>query len=270
MRSMNLLPDGFLSNVLEHWISDTRSSSPEWFSLVFDVNRGAVHILTTLAPSRTSDRELMAAALFARALQSFEGSILLAERGMLADAGALARSVVECAVFLGGVAYVEGFTQRMVGDNNKHYYKMAKAVAEQLEQWDDDGHAEDAKELRALISEVDEQGHKRSSINLQQLAKEIGMGPLYEFVYRRLSGDAAHPTIASLERHVGRGDIGQLKKLTFSPQREGLESILSASIFALLAAMDALVDVFARQDIRDKVATYNTRHHALSPSSADS
>lgn len=267
---MNLLPDGFLSSVLEHWISSTRSALPEWFSLVFDVNRGAVHILTTLAPSRTSDRELTAATLFARAVQSFEGSILLAERGMLAEAGSLARSVVECAVFLGGVAYVEGFTQRMAGDNNAHYYAMANAIAEQLEQGDVGCDAQDAKGLRALISEVDEQGHKRGRINLRQLAKDVGMAPLYEFVYRRLSGDAAHPTLASLERHVGRGDIGQLQKLTFSPQRDGLESILTASICALLAAMDTLADVFARQDIRDKVTTYNARHYALSTGVADS
>ncbi len=96
------------------------------------------------------------------------------------------------------------------------------------------------------------------------------MSPLYEFAYRRLSGEAAHPTLTSLERHIGRGSAGQIKTLTFRPQREGLESILSASIFAILAAMDTLGEVFTHLDMRDTIAAHNARHHALSPSAPDS
>lgn len=79
---MNLIPDGFLSEAVDHWIVDAGASAPKWFSLVTDVNRDAVRVLTTLAPRRSCDRELIAAALFARAAQSFEASVILSERGM--------------------------------------------------------------------------------------------------------------------------------------------------------------------------------------------
>ncbi|WP_199031336.1 DUF5677 domain-containing protein [Ralstonia sp. ASV6] len=159
---MNLLPDGFLSeDVLQPWIKGIRAATPEWFALVGDINRSAVHILTRLSPSRSSDREMVAAALFARAVQSFEASILLAERGMLADAGSLARNVVESTILLGGAAYVEGFPRQLASNNNAHYYGMAKAIAEQLEQWGDDDQVEDASSLRGLLSQVDEQGHRK-------------------------------------------------------------------------------------------------------------
>jgi hypothetical protein len=51
----------------------------------------------------------MAAAMFARALQTFEGAIILAERGMLADAGTLARSIVEtiAAVLVAGLDFLK-------------------------------------------------------------------------------------------------------------------------------------------------------------------
>lgn len=262
---MNLLPDGFFSEAVDHWIVDARASAPKWFSLVTDVNRDAVRVLTTLVPRRSCDRELIAAALFARAVQSFEASVILSERGMLSDAGAIARSVVESAIFLGGVAHVQDFSRNMAGDNNAHYYSMAKAIAEQLEQWGDDSGSEDAAALRTLVSEVDEKGHKRKSINLRQIAKDVGMDFLYEFVYRRLSGEHGHPTLTSLEWHFSRGEFGLVDSLTFKPQRAGLETVLTSTICALLAAMEAVSDVFERPDIREAVRALNARHHALSP-----
>lgn len=266
---MNLPPDGFLSPMMGEWRCQAQLSAPLWFALIQDINRGAVALLTVLAPSRASDRELASAAMFARALQSFEATVILAERGMLADAGSLARNIVESAVFLGGLALIDDFTKRMAASNNAHFFGMAKAIAEQMEGNASPEYLANASELRDLLQNVVAQGHARSGINLRQLAKEVGMDPLYEVVYRSLSGDAAHPSLASIERHFGRNGAGQVEKLLFSPQRDGMEKVLSAAISAFLAALEALGEVFPRDDIRAMINTFNARHHALgSPASS--
>lgn len=260
---MKLPPDAFLSPMMDEWRRQAQLSAPLWFALIQDINRDAVALLTVIHPAKWSDRELAAAAMFGRALQSFEATVILAERGMLADAGSLARNIVESAVFLGGLALVDDFPKRMAASNNAHFFGMAQAIAEQMEM---NGAQEDllsAGELRELLQDVRDQGHARTSINLRELAKEVGMDPLYEVVYRMLSGDAAHPSIASIERHFGRNDSGQVEKLIFSPQRDGMEKVLSAAIVAFLAALEALGCVFPEHDIRTMADMFNARHHAL-------
>src|SRR5690606_32278458 len=128
---------------------ETRENAHDWFSLVEDLNRSAVATLARLAASSSSDRELAAAALFGRAVQSFEAAIILAERGMLADAGTIARNIVECAIYLAGLAQLEDFPQRLAADNNAHYAAMARALAEL---GDEVMSKEDATDLLALVS----------------------------------------------------------------------------------------------------------------------
>lgn len=259
---MNLLPDGFLSPNVEAWRQEVRENATDWFALAEDINRASVAILGTLAPSSGSDRELGAAAMFARALQSFEAVILLTERGMLADAGTLARNIVESAIYLGGLAMIADFPERMAASNNAHFASMAAALATHLE--DDMGDAEAAADMRTLVDDVKAKGYVLKDIKLLQLAKEVGLDPLYQVVYRKLSGDSAHASLESMNRHLVRNTSGCIERLKFSPQRDGLESILSAAIAAFLGAMEVLNLVFPQSNIGQIINVHNARHHALS------
>ncbi|HEF4776638.1 TPA: hypothetical protein SAP37_001645 [Burkholderia multivorans] len=263
----SLPPDGFLSPDIDAWRHDVREIARDWFALAEDINRASVAILVTLAPSRGSDRELGAAAMFARALQSFEAVILLTERGMLADAGALARNIVESAIYLGGLAMIADFPQRMAASNNAHFASMAVALATHLE--DDMGDTEAATGLRTLVDDVKAKGYVLKDIKLLQLAKEVGLDPLYQVVYRKLSGDSAHASLESMNRHLVRNASGRIEKLKFSPQRDGIEHILSAAIAAFLGAMEVLYVIFPQDEIRLTIDVHNTRHHALSPPMAN-
>ncbi|MGE8704014.1 MAG: DUF5677 domain-containing protein [Achromobacter sp.] len=261
--AMRLPPDGFLSPLMDPWRQQTRQSAHAWFSLVEDLNRSAIAILPKLNPQTSSDREIGAAAMFGRALQSFEAVILLTERGMLADAGSIARNIVESAIYLGGLSMLDDFPRRMAASNNRHYFTMAESLAHQIETKGCDGETQDAIELRQLLEDVKTQGHMRKSINLRDLAIETEMDGLYDVVYRQLSGDAAHVSLASVERHVARGASGRIERLIFGPQRDGLESILSAATSALLGAMEVLHDVFPIHDIRQAIDEHNARHHSI-------
>jgi hypothetical protein len=89
------------------------------------------------------------------------------------------------------------------------------------------------------------------------------MDPLYDTVYRQLSGNAAPPSITTAERHVVRPPQKRIEKLSFSPQREGLEQTFSCAIFALLCVMEATGKVFERPGIQAAVEHFNERHRVL-------
>lgn len=261
-----MLPDGFLSPKFSDVRNEVRAFAPLWFELADEINRSAVALLPTLQPNKTSDPEIGGAALFARALQSFEATILLAERGMSADAGLTARSIVESAIYMGGLVLLEDFPERLKADNNAHYFKWAKALAEFHESNGDEEGAQNAGELRELLQTVTDQGHKHKSINMRELAKEVGLDPLYDVVFRKLSGESAHPSLQSIERHIRRAANGRIEGLAFKPQLDLLPSILSAAISAILGAVEIVAVLFKDKEVRAIFEQYNARHHALAES----
>ncbi|MDO8070007.1 DUF5677 domain-containing protein [Janthinobacterium sp. SUN176] len=261
---MSVLPkDGFLSTILDEWSAETKKSAQKWFSLINELNIAAVAVLPSLELQRSAQKEIVAAALYARALQTFEASVLLTGRGMLADSETLARSVAETAFFLGGLAVINNFLVRMAGANNSHFFKLGYASVELLKR-ENKSLNPDAAELKQFLDEAKLQGYRENNINLNQLAKEVGMEALYDTVYRQLSGNAAHPSVASSERHIMRGIGGNVENLIFKPQRNGVEKALSVALFAFLSALEAIGVIFKRADIQTTVELYNIRHQALS------
>src|SRR5690606_15522694 len=149
-------------------------------------------------------------------------------------------------LYLGGFAYVQDFPERLRADNNAHYFKQAKALSEL---GDDFISPEDADGLKQLLAEVQAQGHQFKTINIVELARTVNLEALYHVVFRKLSGEAAHVSLSSVERYFHRGPHQRVEKLVFRPTRDGLTSTLSAAVTALLGCLSALVAVFPRPDI---------------------
>jgi hypothetical protein len=93
---------GFLSPEMEPIIADLRKIHATWFVFAEDVNRTGQRILREFQPSGTvTVRDVVGIALLMRTLSNFQGTILMAQRGMAAEAGTLARCCFENAFFLG-------------------------------------------------------------------------------------------------------------------------------------------------------------------------
>ena len=88
---------GLLSASVGIWTESKRRQFRDWFRLIEGLNRAAMRALA-VEPDSLEKREVCAALLYRRALQTFQGSVLLAERGMIADALTLVRSCAETAL----------------------------------------------------------------------------------------------------------------------------------------------------------------------------
>jgi len=95
---------GFLSPEIKPIIADLRKLHATWFVFAEDVNRTGQRILGGFQPSGSAAvRDVVAIALLMRTLSNFQGTILMAERGMVVEAGTLARCCFENAVFVGAL-----------------------------------------------------------------------------------------------------------------------------------------------------------------------
>ena len=85
---------GFLSPDMQPIILDLRKIDATWFVFAEDVNRTGHRILREFQPSgMVTVRDVVGIALLMRTLSNFQGTILMAERGMAAEAGTLAAAV---------------------------------------------------------------------------------------------------------------------------------------------------------------------------------
>lgn len=235
------------------------------------LNRAAMKILAAVEPDPKKNQELCAALLYRRALQSFQGTILLAERGMIADALTLVRSCAETAIALGCFASDKRFIDRLIEDDANHRLTYANVILgdKYLRQ---PLTPEQVRNLEKVVSAVKKRypTTRPKSINWADAAIHERMGVLYDMIYRTTSGGATHVTINALDRHLlaakskrphpdllaGKSVRQSLKALTFQPEIRDLVQCLSGATSAILHALDALGRIFPQKGIEKTMKPY--------------
>jgi len=242
--------DGFLSPDLVDWMTATRHKFKEWFDLVESFNREAIKILFAIKPCQSRNQQLVPALLYRRALQSFQGAVLMAERGMIADALTLVRSCAETAVAIGGVAVDERFVDDLIGAHDSHRLSYANVILNDPESLRELT-SEQIGNLQQVIAEVTGKykAPHPQRIKWDQAARKAKMSALYDTIYRMTSGDAVHTTVLALNRRVQADDHGTIGHLTFQPDNRDLAVTLSFAANALLHAMEATHRVFPTMEI---------------------
>ena len=249
---MTFQASGFLSDTLTAWTASTRQARGDWFSLADRVNALAMRTVYELQPASSSDKQLTGVLLFRRGVQSFQGAILLGERGMSADARTLVRSCAETAIALGGLATIDGFIDRLIEDHDRHRLTLANALLS-------DGDSlnalspDQAEQLRAVAAEIKGRyaAPGPNSLKWDQVAHKANMRSLYDTVYRGISGDAAHPSIDALNRHLRADAAGTIEATTFRPEAGDVADTLSAGVSSCLFAIEAVARIFETTKLDD-------------------
>jgi hypothetical protein len=92
--------DDYLIPDIDRWIAKNRTQYADAFGLADRLSRVAQQVMLSAEVSTGDKRALLILLFFARALSSFQGALLLAERGVTVEAQTLARSCLESAFFL--------------------------------------------------------------------------------------------------------------------------------------------------------------------------
>lgn len=232
---------GFLSRRAKRGIHEMRAANRPWFDLAYDVNTALMSVATRAMEATKGhnwSQEAVAVRLLLRTTQSFQGAILLSERGMVSPARVLVRTIVEdsfCAAAL--VDKPDEVIQMLRDDAEASRRGQANFISErQL------GDPAMLANLRAAIQSMD----KKARINWREMAKRGPMLPQY-LNYQRLSDGAVHTSAASLDRHTARRLDKQGWAYRMGPGEPG--DIAATLHRAVLAAMP--VGIIATQIVPD-------------------
>jgi hypothetical protein len=245
---------GFLSPEIKPIIADLRKLHATWFVFAEDVNRTGQRILEGFQPSGSAAvRDVVAIALLMRTLSNFQGTILMAERGMVVEAGALARCCFENAVFVGAL--------RNEGDKFLAEVQMTdrysvKTMARWLVQVPDRlQHAPQGakRRLEGLINEIRQQIPGFERAEFKALAGRAGLDDAYVH-YAVLSRDAAHPSAQSLDRYFIRGrgkfPLQGMRWGAYASESDEIPLTLNMASLATLEVCESMCEMLSNTDAK--------------------
>ena len=252
---------GFLAQDLVGWTKMVRAEFSEQFELADDMNRLAMRVMFAIPVEEIDDSRAFAAATFGRAVQSFQTTILLAERGALAEARALVRLCCEGVIAVAGLLTVPGTCDKFREDNARHQ----RAVANSMLQAPGDyslttGQVERMQEVVAAVDA--EYPNGTTSIKWEPLAKASDTHSLYQIAYRLTSGDGAHVTVGSMSRNVIDGDDGTLG-FRFHPDKSDLAETLFTATASLIQLLGFAVERMGVVSFREEVEAMSKRWQSI-------
>lgn len=230
---------GFLADDLTEFRKNVRIKHAIDFSHMERTNALAMRILWTLPLADLDDAKAHAIMCYTRAVQSFQGVILMAERGAMTEARILLRALAETLFLALGLFEKPDMLARLQEDHAAHRKGVANAIIDMniagKTGADISRFEQEVKDVRTRY------GDKPRSIKWSALAYEVGVGEIHEAAYRFTSGDAAHATLASLNRHVKAKDGGDLHQFIFKPTDDDLGWTFRAALASMVKLMELAV-----------------------------
>ena len=154
-----------------------------------------------LTSSGARDPKVVALTLLARTLKAMQATDMLIEAGLIVEARTVTRSIHENLFYAAALTKTgEAFVQELENDDISIRRKRAKGLLEFFEK-QDGGKTDRHAELEAYREHLWETHGKIAEISMAKAAQAGGVHDAF-IAYRELSTDAAHPSAASLSRHV--------------------------------------------------------------------
>ena len=255
---------GFLSTAYSDVVAKIRTNHSVAFSTLDTGNRLAMEILPHLHSDKENEQFVLAAALYAKAIQSVQAVVLLAERGMTAEARTILRTCVEAAICQRKVVLDEGFPGALAERHDYHRRKYANALLADMQAMRE-LHPDDVGLLRDTLKEIrtmyGDQGPK--DFSLQTIAASVDMMVLYNCFFRSISSDAAHVTLRSLDRFVKRDECANMQGMQFGPQEADLGKTLSETVGTLSFVLHAAVKDFDLVEFRPRMEEFVSAWRSL-------
>jgi hypothetical protein len=177
-----------------------------WTKLANAIGQIGLDILggapVTVTEKRFAEPKALAIMLMSRTLSNFRGVFILTDADLVVEAQILVRCCFENAFWIAGL-HAEGdeFVRKMLQDE----MRSRKVRGEWVLSRNFELSEEVEKRLRQQLRSI----NKRATDPRSLSPKDVALSGLLRegyLIYTHLSSDAAHPTVTSLHRHVGRSE----------------------------------------------------------------
>ena len=157
---MSFNEDGFLSEDIDKWRAEKRAKYSDHFKMLMEINQTAQGMLALTGKLPRRFDLILVCGFYVRALQSFQGAILMAERGLLVEAVTLIRSTIETLFYLSAARKNPKFQKKFGQQHAKTLNKVVNNHIEALKRIEprDASAADTSEDLNSVLEHMREQG----------------------------------------------------------------------------------------------------------------
>jgi hypothetical protein len=202
-----------------------------------------------ITPKSGDDRKVAIAILFTKGLETFQSVYILCSYGLTIDAQSLNRVLFEIVVITLFCSKGENEFKKYIAKDALNRIKWINSALKNPGEWPKEFFKEEKllgetkAEYEALLRQLGDQDVKKE-IKIESMAREVGVGHLYQSFYRIVS-EYAHSNPRSLEKYMAFDEKRRMKIL-WGPRFDEVGVHLAVAIEFMLIMCQALHDTFGK------------------------
>ncbi len=255
---MSINEEGFLSHEIEQWIKKYREENHKLFILSIELNRFAQSILLKLEINNGDIQKIISSALFARLISQYQSIIILIERGLVNEAKIILRVMLDNLFILVAITKDKKYTKFYINDDiekrihflNRFSKNIGNHYDDILEKLDKEKIARELKELIEKKETLESDELKlKGMITTKKWAEFSEMESLYYRLYAQFN-DAVHTLSRELEQYVSVNSNGEISKINWGPDVDGVDIVLTTSADFLCRALSSINGFFGFDNLK--------------------
>lgn len=230
-----------------------REKHRPYFDLFEELNSFSQAKKFLIEADNQNGQQVLSMNIFIRILNGAQGVYILCGYGLAQEGQIVLRSLLEGLIILAKIVSDPSFVSIYVLEDEIDRLKLMEAAEKHehpvfVELKD---HI-DPEKIVALRKRRKDQEIRR--LVLADLAKEVGLGPYYDSVYRLLS-PGVHFRVRSLEDYVGLDDEGEITKVEWGPRYEDIPIIFGTAMDILMRGWGVISNLF-QLNLSGDIETY--------------
>ncbi len=243
---------GFLGSFVDEWFTKNEIIENSFYKFSLELNSYAHPLQYTLIIHNEDPQELLVAALFIRSLSIYQGSIILIQKGMIAESKILLRSLLEVLFKITAIAkdknFMEDFIHQDQINRKKNINRIKKLSTDIKIKY---SNIDFESKYAEIINIIDENNIKQHST--EWYAEKAGLLDEYYTAYNIFSG-TTHASVRDLESYF---NIKNDKIVSFNiePNIKDIDELLMTGTECIIKILKSLNDVFSLS-IDDKIKEF--------------
>lgn len=233
--------EGFLATEASKGIENYRAHYDDVFALAHDANKLALNLIGQYRfdEKGTPDSKQIISMLAIRIIETFEGVVIMLERGMVTQAKLLIRPMIEASFCMVAIQKNNSLTEYYLNKGKLARLDSLKAAMK----WKDEGLRKFAKEqqLEKVYKELkkhvkeEKKGGKLKTLSVKEWAKKADLEDHYNLTFDMYC-NSIHGNSSSLHDHMDIDGDGQ-RNIAFGPNDDGLYDTFQNAVDFLFIAV---------------------------------
>lgn len=254
--------EGFLSQDIINYEKKIQSTYPELLKYYESINVFGQETIFQINIERAIVYHWCLAALFIRALSTFQSIYILSKKGITAESNVLLRTLSEIQYIVIAIEHNHELAKDYLGQEaieRKKLFKNVKKWPEQLSK---------SIKVNDIIDKLEELSkeihiHKLRKYTISNWAERANMLPNYETFYSLLCL-SSHANIADVRKHFVLDKNGILSTFKWGPDIDAIPEVMLATLQTMLQIIESIshsFDIDVSETIQAKVKDFEKVRH---------